>query len=158
MEEELHRLTRTLLEVVPLVNRTIRAEIRAHRIAELSAPQFRVLGYVKQGVRVSLTDIAEYMGLTPPSMSTMVDGLVARGLVDRERDEVDRRKVGIVITARGEEIWSSTWRTVCASIEKRLRDLGEGERQELLGAFEVLRLLFSHAEEGVLPASGGRAR
>lgn len=158
MEEELHNLARTLLEVVPLVNRSIRAEVRAHRSAELSVPQFRVLGYVKQGVRVSLSDIAEHMGLTLPSMSTMVDGLVSRGLVDRTRDGEDRRKVTIVLTAHGEEIWTAAWKAVCASMVRRLRGLDAERRREMLRAFETLGSLFAQAAEGAPTVSSDGAR
>lgn len=157
VDKETYKLATSLLDVVPLVNRAIRAEIRAHRSAELSVPQFRILGYVRQGSRVSLSDIAEHMGLTLPSMSKMVDGLCARGLLDRARDEDDRRKVSIVITSRGEEIWTAAWKSVCASMMQTLGRLDERKRQELLGALEALRSLFSQAADGAARTAGDRS-
>jgi hypothetical protein len=36
---------RELLDVAPAIVRAIRAEMRSHRLAELSVPQFRTMGY-----------------------------------------------------------------------------------------------------------------
>ena len=42
---------RQVLEVVPLVMRTVRTEMRRHRAHHLSVPQFRTLGFVAASSR-----------------------------------------------------------------------------------------------------------
>ena len=84
---------RQVLEAVPLVMLAIRTEMRRHRGSDLSVPQFRVLVYLNRHAGASLSDIAEHMGLTLPSMSKMIDGLVLRGLVLRRTNPADRRRV-----------------------------------------------------------------
>ena len=59
---------RQVLEIVPLVMAAIRTEIRTHRGSELSVPQFRVLIFLNRHAGASLSDIAEHLGLTLPSM------------------------------------------------------------------------------------------
>ena len=77
---------RQILEIVPMVMRAIRTEIRSHRGSELSVPQFRVLIFLNRHEGASLSDIAEHLGLTLPSTSKMIDGLVARNMVTRQMD------------------------------------------------------------------------
>lgn len=141
--DEPQELAEMLLEVVPLVMRSIRAEMRAHRNAELSEPQFRVLSYMQLRGKASLSEIAEQMGLTPASMSTMVETMVGRSLLDRRTDTSDRRKVVIETTAIGDEAWAAAWEATCQSMASRLRKLGGSKRRELARGLRDLRLLFS---------------
>src|SRR5512137_2718402 len=91
-----------ILEVVPAVMRIIRAEMRRHRTADLSVPQFRTLAFIDRNVAASLSDVAEHIGLTLPSMSKIVDGLVMRKLVTRQTHPTDRRRMTLALTPRGQ--------------------------------------------------------
>ncbi len=73
-----------ILDVVPVVMRSIRAEMRRHRTADLSVPQFRTLAFIDRNADASLSDVAEHIGLTLPSMSKIVEGLVVRKFVTRQ--------------------------------------------------------------------------
>ena len=79
---------RQILEAVPMVMLAIRTWMRSHRGSDLSVPQFRVLVYLHRHEGSSLSDIAEHVGLTLPSMSKMIDGLV----VTRRMDPGDCRR------------------------------------------------------------------
>lgn len=135
-------LAETLLDVVPLVMGSIRTEMRAHRKAELSVPQFRVLNFLHFQGTASLSNIAEHIGQTSPSMSAMIDGLASRGLVSRELNNLDRRKVAIEITPKGKEAWESAWKATCHAMADRLRRVDLTRRQQLSGGLRTLRSLF----------------
>ena len=60
---------REILDVIPLVMRTIRAEMRRARGADLSVPMFRALNYVGGAEGASLSEVAAHLGVTLPSMS-----------------------------------------------------------------------------------------
>src|SRR5665811_1134644 len=98
---------RQILEAVPMVMAVIRTEIRSHRGSELSVPQFRVLIFLNRHKGASLSDIAEHLGLTPPSMSKMIDGLLARNMVTRQMHSEDRRCVALALTALGRQAMQS---------------------------------------------------
>lgn len=139
-------LAQALLEVVPMVMRAIRTEMRGNRDAALSVPQFRVLSYVRHNGSVSLSLIAEHLGLTPPSVSAMVDCLVARGCLDRRPDDADRRKVAIALTKKGGELWAAAYDATRASFVRRLGGLGAAQREVLAAGMETLRLAFADAQ------------
>ena len=82
-----------IMETIPLVMRIMRAEMRQHRQAELSVPQFRTLAFVKRRPGVALNNLSEHLGLTPASTSKLVDGLVERNLLERREAAEDRRRV-----------------------------------------------------------------
>jgi DNA-binding MarR family transcriptional regulator len=138
-----------LLEVVPQLMRAIRDQMRQHRVADLSVPEFRTLGFLNQHPGASLTAVADHIGLTLPAMSKMMDGLVARSLVKRERefDAIDRRCVTLALTTRGRTVLESARATTQAYLAEVLAALSPAERTTVMEAMRVLSPLFSPERE-----------
>ncbi|GAB4336338.1 MAG: hypothetical protein Kow0089_06510 [Desulfobulbaceae bacterium] len=64
---------------------------------DLSLAQLNLILTVRSRGRVSVGELAEILAVSPPSVSVMVDRLVERGLLLRERAADDRRRVVIRI-------------------------------------------------------------
>lgn len=131
-----------VLEVVPVIIRVIHAEMRAHRGADLSVPQFRALGYVNLNPGTCLSELAEHIGLSLPSMSKLVDGLVGRKLLTRDVPAGDQRRVTLELTAHGRVTLSCAHSYAQAQLSKRLASLSEGDRIAVVHALRSLRPLF----------------
>jgi len=132
-----------ILEVVPAVMRTIRAEMRRHRTADLSVPQFRALAFISSKVDASLSDVAEHIGLTLPSMSKIIEGLVARKLVTRQTHATDRRRMMLALTARGRTALHASREATRACLAEDLAGLTERQRATIAQAMEILRPVFT---------------
>jgi DNA-binding MarR family transcriptional regulator len=132
-----------LMEVAPLVMRTIRAHMRGQRAADLSVPQFRVLGLIRRHPGASLSDAAEHVGLTPSAASRLVDGLVARGYVCRVPSPADRRAVALTLSPKGAALLEATHRATQELLAERLRALSPEERAALGSALATARELFA---------------
>jgi long-chain acyl-CoA synthetase len=59
---------------------------------DLTGPQYRVLMLLGSGT-ASATDAAERLAVSPPSVTAVIDGLVARQLVTRGHGTDDRRRI-----------------------------------------------------------------
>jgi long-chain acyl-CoA synthetase len=70
---------------------------------DLSLPQYRVLAMLESTSALS-SDLAERLAVRPPTITAVVDGLVARGLVERRTVESDRRRVDHVLTDHGRQV------------------------------------------------------
>ena len=136
---------REVLEVVPLVMRGIRAELRKHRGGDISVPQFRTLLFLNRHEDASLSEVAEHIGLTLPSMSSMVDGLVTRGLATRETHPSDRRRMTLRLTAHGHATLRSALETTETYLRELFRTLPLTERGTVVQAMQTLRPIFSQA-------------
>src|SRR5271165_7029185 len=99
-----------VLDVVPLVMRTIRNHMRAARAADLSVPQFRALAFLKSHPGATLSDVAEHVGLTLPAASRMIDGLVARNYAERRPSTSNRRCIELRVSTDGYEMVELTRR------------------------------------------------
>jgi len=132
-----------ILEVVPIVMRTIRAEMRRHRTADLSVPQFRTLAFIDRKADASLSDVADHIGLTLPSMSKIVEGLVVRKFVTRQTSATDRRRMTLALTARGLTALQASRDATRACLAEDLADLTERQRDTIAQAMEILRPVFT---------------
>ncbi len=130
-----------VLETVPLLMCVIRSEIRKRRPAELSVPQFRVLAYLRRHEGASLSDLADHSGLTLPTMSKMVDGLVERGFVRREASANDRRRVVLGLTRQGRTVFDSAAQGARTRIGELLSKLSPEEQMTIIRAMQMLRLV-----------------
>ena len=131
-----------LLEVVPLVMRTIRAEMRRHR-RDLTVPQFRALLHMKRAAGASLGEVADYIGPTSATTSKLVDELVGRGLVQRVESPVDRRKVMLTLTSAGCDLLESARRATLEQFEAQLAPLAPQERLAIQTGLSLLRQVFN---------------
>jgi long-chain acyl-CoA synthetase len=76
---------------------------RAVSALDLTLSQYRLLGILGDGPEASSV-LADKLAVSRPSVTGVVDGLVARGLVQRDPDASDRRRVGLGLTAEGREV------------------------------------------------------
>ncbi len=132
-----------ILDVVPTVMRIIRARLRDHRTCELSVPQFRVLAYLNRRSGASLSELTEHIGLTLPSMSKMMDGLVERGLATRAEDPEDRRRVVLGLTAEGHEAFQIARAGTQIDLAQQMNRLSAEQLATVSAAMEILGPLFT---------------
>ena len=85
---------------------------------DLSIPQYRILGMLDESSAVS-SRLAERLAVRPPTITAVVDGLVARGLVERRTVEGDRRRVDLVLTAEGHRVLGAA----DAAVDDRLHEI-----------------------------------
>jgi long-chain acyl-CoA synthetase len=67
---------------------------------DLTLPQYRVLGILVEG-SAAASGLAGRLAVRPSSVTAIIDGLVAKGLVDRKHEEDDRRRIALRLTEEG---------------------------------------------------------
>jgi DNA-binding MarR family transcriptional regulator len=83
------------------------------------------------------------MGLTPPSVSTLVDGLIERGMMTREEHPTDRRRVRLAVTSHGRAILETATRETLTYLAKKLSNVTPDNREVIAKAMEILRMTFA---------------
>jgi DNA-binding MarR family transcriptional regulator len=134
---------RELLEIVPLVMRDIRSQMRSRRSPDLTIPQFRALAFLNRNEGSSLLKLANHMGLTPPSTCRLMDGLIARGMVTRQDNPADRRCVQLVVTSNGISILDASTGGTLAYLAGKLGNVGANDREVIVKAMKSLRSVFA---------------
>lgn len=125
-----------------------KAAIRLLRLARreddatgLSAPRLSALSVVVFAGPLSLSALAAEEQVRAPTMTRIVDALVAANLVTRETDPTDRRMVRIAATEEGRAVLEEGRRRRVAAIADRLSRLAESERRALERGVDLLERL-----------------
>ena len=134
---------REILDDVPLAMRSIRAQLRKSGAIEVSIPQFRTLVFISRHSGASLSDAADHIGLTLPSMSTMIDGLVTRNLVIRRTDPHDRRRMTLTLTERGRTTLRGARESTLTYLSELLRNIPTSDRATLVRGMQILKSIFA---------------
>jgi len=143
-----------LIDVVPLVMRRIRMEMRSQRMPSLSVPQLRALIYLNGNEGASLSELANHVGLKLPSMSKAVDVLVRQGLVIRRALPDDRRYASLRLSAHGLAELKRARRITEAHLAEALAVLSPAQQARVVEALQALRPVF--APERAAAAEEGR--
>jgi DNA-binding MarR family transcriptional regulator len=85
---------------------------------ELTLSQYRLLILLGEGQEAA-SALAEKLAVSRPSVTGVVDGLVAQGLVQRQHDADDRRRVAHGLTPEGRRLLA----TADAEVERRLSEI-----------------------------------
>ncbi len=115
-----------------------------HRQSELSYAQYSLLFVLSGTCERSARDLAEPADLTAATVTQMLDGLEAAGLVKRTRSEQDRRVVLNTLTERGEAIIAERHDEMESKWRASFADFSEAE---LLTAARVLDRLAQYFNE-----------
>ena len=136
-----------VIEVIPMMMRIIRGKFRERRSANLNVAQFRVMAYLNNNTGASLSSLASSVGLTLPAMSALVDNLVSRKLVTREKNGEDRRKITLSLTPEGQRELDSAYRYTQRFFENKLSSLSDEDLDTILRSMQILRNLFQYEGE-----------
>jgi DNA-binding MarR family transcriptional regulator len=132
--------------------RTHDAEVR--RSAEISGSQLWALAEIarrpgKQGITVN--GLSVQMALHQTTTSNLVNSLVERGLIRRERDEVDQRVVHLCATPHGKQLLLRTPGPHAGLLVDALRQLDDSQVRRL---FESLGWLVACMRRTAETAAG----
>lgn len=138
---ELMRLRRALARAEQAVAEAERQLLSPH---QLCASDLEILARLARKGRQRVNALAQRVGLTSGSITTAVQRLLKRGLVETQRDTADKRVVWVETTAEGQflarelsaqrtsrfeevlETWSTREQAILTNFLKRLRRDAQG--------------------------------
>lgn len=100
--KELNSYIQQMLEAVTTAERSTCLNSPS---SELSLQELKVIGLLGERGPAIMRDIAGYLGLAMSTGTGIVDKLVERGFVIRERNDEDRRVVTVSMTDAGQEMY-----------------------------------------------------
>lgn len=88
------------------------------------------LNYVERS-KPLMKDIADFLGVAPPSATSLINTLIRSELVYRQADTTDRRNVRIVISKKGETFLEAHKKRMAEKTRANLSKLTFTEQQQL---------------------------
>jgi DNA-binding MarR family transcriptional regulator len=97
----------------------------------LTAHQYTALTVLERHPDMSSAQLARYSFVTAQSMADMVAALLAAGLIERHRDQADRRRLVLALTAAGRDLLDRYRGEVAALQARMLADFSKKEAADL---------------------------
>ncbi len=118
-------------------------------VAGCRPSEIRVLFCVREGTNADLpemkvSEISRQLGVTSPTITQLLKSLEAHGLVERNIDAIDRRAVGVKLTAKGALTAQQAADAFFSSIKGLVAYLGEEQSDQLA---ELLSKVFRYFSE-----------
>ena len=105
---------------------------------DLTGPQLWALWELGRSGPCALKDLAERMKLDSSTLVGVVDRLVVKGLVVRNPDVQDRRRISLVPTAKGEELLTAAPHPAQGHLLVGLEQMERAKVENLNGALKTL--------------------
>ncbi len=104
---------------------------------DLTLAQYRVMVFV-DGVDRTASEVARLLGVSPSTLTSVVDGLCRRDLVSRRSDPSDGRRVVLSITELGRQRVIAADEVVAERLSSLLSRLGDGRTDAALDGLDLL--------------------
>ncbi len=105
--------------------------------SEVSATEYALTSWLKVAGDATPTELAADLGLSPTTVSAMIDRLVRKKQIRRVRHPEDGRSYRLELTAAGERTNNRNGRRLTEALQ-RLRGHLEGDPEEILAAMRLL--------------------
>lgn len=131
--------TEAVADQLRRINRLLRATSQEDWTSlSLTRAQLKILVLLRQDGPTTVGHLAAHLGVTLPSITATVDRLVHQGLVSREDDPADRRRVINQLTPGGTALMERLQEGKRARLDLALQQLSPADLDRLAGAFDVL--------------------
>lgn len=129
LSEEPAKISLLLYRISQGINKLIREKGKEN---DISSTQIQTVIFLSgaNNQNKNVSSIARRLQIAQPTASRVVDSLVKRELVKRERSEVDRRKIKLGLTEKGESITESL-NDISRTLEETVLKLSEDQQNEL---------------------------
>lgn len=112
--------------------------IKQHVHTDITTDQFTILQFIYQGEKVTATEIAQHLGLGKSAITAYVNRLTQKNLLQRDRNEQDRRIIYLSLTEHGTKVVRVTEKEIHQFIEEKLAHFDMKEVEKFLHALERL--------------------
>ena len=97
-----------------------------------------ILKFLQDNQTSKMKDVANYLGITPPSATTMIDKLVQEKYLSRKQDPNDRRQVLLIVTNKGKTFIHTSFENMRKILDKTLDVLSDKDKKDLIRIYNKL--------------------
>lgn len=105
---------------------------------EVTLPQFRTLVLLDQRGSMTVTQLADALGVVPSTATRMCDRLVAKKLIRRVTDRGNRRRVTLSLRSEGSSLIEQSTRRRRKEIARLLATVSPADQARLADGLRVL--------------------
>ncbi|HEX7586508.1 MAG TPA: MarR family transcriptional regulator [Patescibacteria group bacterium] len=137
MDKKSENSTNQAISLMFSVNRIIKERGGSGSTKSFSRLNLETLRYIKEKQPL-MKEVADYLCVTPPSATALINNLVEQNLVERVADKEDRRIVRLDITQHGKKELKDGIDELAGRMKKILSFLDDKEKENLIKILEKI--------------------
>lgn len=150
-DESIFSSFRRIIRAIDLHSRQISIRYK------LTLPQLACMRHLLTGP-CNPSDLARAVFLSQPTVTGILDRLEARGLVERQRSVVDRRKVSVGLTDEGRRITEAAPEPLQEQFAARLHSLNIEQQKDMDSVLRVIADMMDSADNKLDEQEAGDAK
>ncbi|MBT1450230.1 MarR family transcriptional regulator [Glaciecola sp. XM2] len=138
-DEELLIALRRVIRAIDLRSRQLNKE------AGLTGPQLLVMQNIGKTPGIMVRQLAENINLSPATVTSILDRLEVKALVQRVRSTEDKRRVGVFLSPAGEQMLATAPLPLQEHFINRFDQLEEWEQSQMVATMQrIARMMDAH--------------
>jgi DNA-binding MarR family transcriptional regulator len=128
-------------ELLPLMfelGRLMKREMSREGADPLTYLHIETLRYIQEQGAPSMSEVAEYLKIAPPSATALIDAFVKDGILDRSTDAADRRVVRLQVSAKGSKTFDDMMTKRAKAFSRIIAPLSTQDRDELARILTII--------------------
>ncbi|MEH7110613.1 MarR family winged helix-turn-helix transcriptional regulator [Bacillus sp. JJ1764] len=140
-----------------LIDRYISLNFQVHKKAEalikgkigddLTNDQYYILKYIYQTGECTSSDLAAVFEVNKSAITAIINRMVDKGLIERTRDENDRRVIYLTLSDEGKELHQNCMKKVRVLVESIITQFDEVEITSFLDTYEKLAQMINNKKK-----------
>jgi DNA-binding MarR family transcriptional regulator len=129
------------------VNKKAESLIKSQIEEELTIDQHYIIGHIQKSKECTSSELAEAFEVNKSAITAIINRLADRGLIERTRDENDRRVVYLTLSDNGKELHQKTQEKVHLLVESFITQFDEAEITNFINTYEKLALILTNLKK-----------
>lgn len=100
------------------------------------------LNYILENKNPTMQEVAKFLFITPPSVTTLIEKLIKSGMVSRILDSKDRRVIRLKISPRGRTTVEKARKNMAIKIEEVFKKLDAKDINDLIRIMQKLNKIY----------------
>lgn len=138
MEDDVQHWINRYMDAYLIVTRQVAARIKDSIAADTTNDQYQILRLIHAQNQCTSTYLAESFCVGKSSITAIINRLVQAGIIERTRDENDRRQVYLSMTEHGKRVFESAETQVHEVVSPYLLHFEEKDIEMFVMMFEKL--------------------
>ena len=145
--QRLDRVIESMIQIPPIMHRKLHRELFKVVLQQFGmdiAPHhLMIMKELKESGTLHSSEIGDAISIAKPQMTQSIDKLIGMGMVEREPDTKDRRKISIRLTQQGRDTVERLDKIMKDFVRDKLTVLSDDELDKLAESFHYIAKTFS---------------
>ncbi len=145
--ERLQSALDAMLRLPPILHRKLEREfykvVLQQFDADIAMHHLMILNELKESGTLCCSEIGDAISVAKPQMTQSIDKLIGMGMVEREPDTKDRRKINLTLTQKGRDVIERVDDLMKDIVKDKLSALSNKELERLAESFNNIAETFA---------------